>query len=195
MVARPTIGVLALQGDVEKHMQAAERAGGAAVPVRSPAALAEVDALILPGGESTTQGMLLQRYGLMEPLRDRAVRGLPMLGTCTGLILLAREIVGSEQPRIGVLDVAVHRNAYGRQVDSFEADIPIPALGEYPMRAVFIRAPVIERVGHEVEVLATMEGRPILVRQDRILGCAFHPELTNDTRVHEALVGMARRNG
>jgi len=192
MVERPTIGVLALQGDVEKHMQAAERAGGTAVAVRSPEQLEAVDALILPGGESTTQGMLLERYNLMEPLRRRLVTGMPALGTCTGLILLAREIVGSEQPRIGVLDVAVERNGYGRQVDSFEADVPAPALGEPPLRAVFIRAPVIQRVGPEVEVLASVEGQPILVRQDRILGCAFHPELTEDARVHALLVTLAQ---
>jgi 5'-phosphate synthase pdxT subunit len=192
MVTRPRIGVLALQGDVEKHMQAVERAGGEATTVRSPEQLASVDGLILPGGESTTQGMLLERYDLMEPLRRRLHTGLPALGTCTGLILLAREIVGSEQARIGVLDVAVERNAYGRQVDSFETDVAAPALGETPLRAVFIRAPVIQRVGPEVEVLAEAEGQPILVRQDRILGCAFHPELTEDTRVHALLVEMAR---
>jgi 5'-phosphate synthase pdxT subunit len=192
MVERPTIGVLALQGDVEKHMQASERAGAEAVAVRSPEQLAAVDALILPGGESTTQGMLLERYELMEPLRRRLVAGMPALGTCTGLILLAREIVGSEQPRIGVLDVAVERNGYGRQVDSFEADVSVPVLGDAPLRAVFIRAPVIQRVGPEVEVLASVEGQPVLVRQDRILGCAFHPELTEDARVHALLAELAR---
>jgi 5'-phosphate synthase pdxT subunit len=191
MVERPKVGVLALQGDVEKHMLAVERSGAEAVAVRTPEALGAVDALILPGGESTTQGMLLERYGLMEPLRRRTVEGMPVLGTCTGLILLAREIAGSEQPRIGALDVTVRRNAYGRQVDSFEADIPVPALGEVPMRAVFIRAPVIERVGPEVEVLASVEDRPVLVRQGGILGCAFHPELTEDTRIHESLVRRA----
>lgn len=195
MVERPTIGVLSLQGDVEKHLQATERAGANAVTVRSPEQLAAVDALILPGGESTTQGMLLERYDLMEPLRRRLVTGMPALGTCTGLILLAREIIGSAQARIGVLDVAVERNAYGRQVDSFEADVSAPVLGDAPLRAVFIRAPVIQRVGPEVEVLASVEGRPILVRQDRILGCAFHPELTDDVRVHALLVTLAREGG
>jgi 5'-phosphate synthase pdxT subunit len=192
MVARPRIGVLALQGDVEKHAQAAQRAGGEPVEVRSAETLAAVDALILPGGESTTQGKLLERYDLMEPLRRRVVTGMPVLGTCTGLILLAREILGSDQPRIGVLDVAVERNAYGRQVDSFETDVAVPALGEPPLRAVFIRAPVIERVGPEVEVLASVDDKPVLVRQDRILGCAFHPELTEDSRVHAWLVDLAR---
>jgi 5'-phosphate synthase pdxT subunit len=136
--------------------------------------------------------MLLERYELMEPLRRRLVAGMPALGTCTGLILLAREIVGSEQPRIGVLDVAVERNGYGRQVDSFEADVSVPVLGDAPLRAVFIRAPVIQRVGPEVEVLASIEGQPVLVRQDRILGCAFHPELTEDARVHALLAELAR---
>jgi pyridoxal 5'-phosphate synthase pdxT subunit len=192
VVDRPKIGVLALQGDVEKHMQAAERAGGEPVEVRTAEALAGVDALILPGGESTTQGKLLERYELMEPLRRRTAAGMPVLGTCTGLILLAREILGSDQPRIGALDVAVARNAYGRQVDSFEADVSVPALGAEPVRAIFIRAPVIERVGPEVEILAEAAGKPVLVRQDRILGCAFHPELTDDSRVHAWLVRMAQ---
>jgi 5'-phosphate synthase pdxT subunit len=192
MVDRPRIGVLALQGDVEKHAQAVERAGGEPVEVRTAEALAEVDALVLPGGESTTQGKLLERYDMMEPLRQRTASGMPVLGTCTGLILLAREILGSDQPRIGALDVDVRRNAYGRQVDSFETEVEVPPLGEAPMQAVFMRAPVIERVGPEVEVLASVQGKPVLVRQDRILGCAFHPELTEDTRIHEWLVRMAR---
>jgi 5'-phosphate synthase pdxT subunit len=192
MVEHPTIGVLALQGDVEKHVQAVERAGGRACPVRTVEGLDTVEGLILPGGESTTQGMLLERYGLMDPLRQRALQGTPILGTCTGLILLAREIVGSRQPRIGVLDVAVARNAYGRQVESFETDVVVPAVGDPPLRAVFIRAPVIERVGPEVEVLAAIDGRPVLVRQDRILGCAFHPELTEDARIHAWLLRLAQ---
>jgi pyridoxal 5'-phosphate synthase pdxT subunit len=188
MPERPTVGVLSLQGDVEKHLQALERAGVAGRPVKTAEGLAEVDGLIIPGGESTTVGMLLDRFGLSEPIRERARAGMPVFGTCTGLILLARDIRGSDQPRIGLMDIEVERNAYGRQVDSFETDIPVPELGEEPVHAVFIRAPAIRRVGPEVEVLAEVDETPLLVRQDRILGASFHPELTDDARLH-ALFG------
>jgi 5'-phosphate synthase pdxT subunit len=191
-MVKPRIGVLALQGDVPEHMRAAEQAGATAVPVRNRAALDEVDALIIPGGESTTVGKLLERYALMEPIRQRAMRGMPILGTCTGLILLAKEIEGSDQPRLGLLDVTVRRNAYGRQLDSFEADVAAPALGPTPVRAVFIRAPVITRTGPEVEVLAEAEGHPILVRQGGLIGAAFHPEMSGEERVHRLLIERVR---
>jgi pyridoxal 5'-phosphate synthase pdxT subunit len=183
--------VLALQGDVREHLQAVERAGGVGVPVKTREALESVDALIIPGGESTTVGKLLERFELMEPLRRRAEEGMPLFGTCTGLILMAREIVGSEQPRLGLLDVAVERNAFGRQLDSFEADLEIPALGGPPVRAVFIRAPRVTRTGPGVEVLASVPEGAVLVRQGRLLGSAFHPELTDDLRIHEWVVRMA----
>lgn len=189
---KPTIGVLALQGDVREHIQALERAGAAAVPVKTRAALEAVDGLVIPGGESTTVGMLLERFDLMQPLRDRIAEGLPVFGTCTGLILMAKEIQGSSQPRIGCMDVTVHRNAYGRQVDSFEAEVPAPALGEEPVRAVFIRAPQITHVEPGVEVLADTEAGPILVRQGHLLGATFHPELTDDLRVHRLFIEMTQ---
>jgi 5'-phosphate synthase pdxT subunit len=186
---KPTIGVLALQGDVPEHLRALEESGARAVKVKTPDSLRGVDGLVIPGGESTTVGMLLERFGLMEPLRERIAEGMPVFGTCTGLILMAREIEGSRQPRIGCMDLAVRRNAYGRQVDSFEADVP---LGEAPIRAVFIRAPQVTRVGPEVEVLAEGAAGPVLVRQGRMLGATFHPELTEDRRVHELFVKMTR---
>lgn len=189
---KPTIGVLALQGDVREHVQALQRAGAEAVPVKTRQALAAVDGLVIPGGESTTVGMLLERFELMQPLRDRIAAGLPVFGTCTGLILMAKEIEGSAQPRIGCMDVSVHRNAYGRQVDSFEAEVPAPVLGEEPVRAVFIRAPQITHIEPGVEVLADSEAGPILVRQGNLLGATFHPELTDDLRVHQLFVRMTQ---
>jgi 5'-phosphate synthase pdxT subunit len=187
---KPTIGVLAIQGDVLEHQRALERAGAEAPRVRRQEELAAVDGLVIPGGESTTVGMLLERFGLMEPLRERIQEGMPVFGTCTGLILLAKDIAGSAQPRLGTMDVSVERNAYGRQVDSFETDVPIPQVGGEPVRAVFIRAPQIKSVGPEVEVLAKTETGPLLVRQGNQLAAAFHPELTGDDRVHRLFVRM-----
>jgi pyridoxal 5'-phosphate synthase pdxT subunit len=190
---RPTIGVLALQGDVPLHLRALEGAGADAVPVKTLEALERVDGLIIPGGESSTVGMLLERFNLMEPARERIRAGMPVFGTCTGLILLAMDIEESRQPRIGLLDVTVRRNAYGRQVDSFESDIPVAALGDPPVRAVFIRAPRVTRVQPGVEVLGETEAGPVLVRQGNILGAAFHPELTEDRRIHALFVEMAKQ--
>jgi pyridoxal 5'-phosphate synthase pdxT subunit len=187
-MVKPRVGVLALQGDVPEHLRAAEQAGAVAVPVRRRSTLDEVDALILPGGESTTVGKLLERYDLMEPIRERARAGMPILGTCMGLILLAREIEGSDQPRLGLLDVTVRRNAYGRQLESFEADVAVPALGPEPVRAVFIRAPIVTRTGPGVERLAEAEGAPILVRQGGLIGAAFHPEMAGEDRIHRFLL-------
>jgi 5'-phosphate synthase pdxT subunit len=186
-----TIGVLALQGDVREHLTAVARAGADGVPVRTREELERVDALIIPGGESTTVGRLLERFDLMIPLRERAAAGMPLFGTCAGLILMAREIRGSDQPRLGLLDVEVERNAFGRQLDSFETDLPIPALGDPPMRAVFIRAPRVTRVGPGVEVLAAVPDGVVLVAQGRLIGCAFHPELTGDSRLHGWLARLA----
>ena len=189
----PTIGVLALQGDVDAHLRALRDAGASAVPVKTPEALEGVDGLVIPGGESTTIGMLLERFGLMEPLRGRIHDGLPVLGTCTGLILMAKEIEGSDQPRIGCMDVAVRRNAYGRQVDSFETTVAAPVVGAEPVPAVFIRAPRVTRVEPGVEVLAETEAGPVLVRQGSLLGASFHPELTEDRRIHALFVEMTRQ--
>ncbi len=180
------VGILGLQGDVREHARAVEQADATAVVVKHGDDLASVDALIVPGGESTTIGKLLHRFGLLEPIKERAGDGLPLYGTCAGLILLANEIAGPQDAphRIGLMDVTVRRNAYGRQVDSFETDLRIEGLvgGRFP--AVFIRAPIIERVGGDVEVLASVDGHAVLCRQGPVLGAAFHPELSDDLRLH-----------
>lgn len=178
------VGVLGFQGDFARHMQVLAGLGVPALLVRRPEEVAAIDALILPGGESTTIGKLMEWFGLMEPVRERVAAGMPILGTCAGAILLAREIVASDQSRIGAMDIAVARNAYGRQIESFEADINVPAIGDDPVRGVFIRAPIISRVGEGLEVLAVYEGNPVVVRQDNCLVATFHPELTGDTRIH-----------
>ncbi len=185
------IGVLGLQGDVRDHAAALDRAGATPMIVKKPEDVAAVDGLIIPGGESTTIGKLLDRFGLLEPIRERAERDLPLYGTCAGAILMARDIVGRQTAphRIPVLDIAVRRNAYGRQVDSFESDLAVDRF-DGPFRAVFIRAPVIERVGDEVEVLAQADGAPVLVRHGRHLASTFHPEMTGDNRVHSLFVSM-----
>jgi 5'-phosphate synthase pdxT subunit len=184
------VGVLALQGDFEKHIQALDRLGVPAVEVREKSQLEEVDGLIIPGGESTTIGKLLVRYGMLEPMQTFAKEGKPIFGTCAGTILLAKEIEGSNQDRIGVLDIAVKRNAYGRQIESFEADIFVPTIGELPIRGVFIRAPIIKHIEDGVEVLARFGDSPVLVKQGKILAATFHPELTNDTRVHAFFLSL-----
>ena len=187
------IGVLALQGDVREHLTILSAIGVEAREVRSGDELDEVDALVFPGGESTTIGRLATVYGLLDPLRARLESGMPALGTCAGLILLASSTVGAEQPQLGALDVMVRRNAFGRQVDSFEQDLSIEGWSR-PLHAVFIRAPWIEKVGSDVAVLAAVldphdgAARPVFVRQGRILATSFHPELTGDTRVHRMLV-------
>ncbi len=188
------VGFLGLQGDFREHARALESAGATAVVVKTPEALAGVDALVMPGGESTTIGKLLDRFELLEPVRERARAGMPLYGTCAGLILMASEIEGPQDAphRLGVMDIAARRNAYGRQVDSFETDLHVDGLDE-PYRAVFIRAPVVERTGDGVEVLASVDGQPVLVRQGRMLASTFHPEMTGDNRVHEMFVGMVRQ--
>ncbi|HZJ49162.1 MAG TPA: pyridoxal 5'-phosphate synthase glutaminase subunit PdxT [Acidimicrobiia bacterium] len=190
------VGALALQGDFREHLAVVTRLGYDGVEVRTDDELATVDALIIPGGESTTIGRLATIYGLMDPIRARVAEGMPTLGTCAGLIFLASGTTGAEQPQLGVLDVIVERNAFGRQVDSFEADLDVDGL-DAPMRAVFIRAPWIEKVGSAVDVLASVEDpggggvHPVVVRQDRILATSFHPELTDDDRLHTMLIDLA----
>jgi len=179
-----TLGVLALQGDITPHVQAIERLGHRAVRVRYPEDLARLEALVLPGGESTTIGMLLERWGLTEPLKHRVAEGLPVWGTCAGAILLARRIEGTQQPTLGLIDIVVRRNAYGRQVDSFEAPLTIRGLDE-PVNGVFIRAPIITEVGAGVEVLGTHEGGVVAAASPGLFVTTFHPELTEDTRVLE----------
>jgi 5'-phosphate synthase pdxT subunit len=196
----PRVGVLALQGDFREHARALLRLGVEATEVRLPGYLAGLDGLILPGGESTTMGKLAVEFGLLEPLRSLAAGGLPMWGTCAGLILLARD-AGHGQPLIGALDVTVQRNAFGRQLQSFETDLTVPALDdpEPAFRAVFIRAPLITRVGPEVEVLARLDGVEggtsgiVAVRQGHLLATAFHPELTGDDRFHRYFLSFIER--
>lgn len=185
------VGVLALQGDVREHARSLEQAGATPVLVRRPEEVGNVDALVVPGGESTTIGKLLDRFDLLEPIRERALEGMPLWGTCAGLILMAREVEGAQDAphRLSVLDVSVRRNAYGRQTESFETDLDVTDL-DAPFRAVFIRAPAIERVGGGVEVLAEFDGRPVLVRSGSLLASAFHPEMTSDSRVHRMFVSM-----
>ena len=175
------IGVLALQGAVREHVHMIEALGCEAVPVTRVENLVGLDGLVLPGGESTTMRKLLDRFELLEPLRLLATKGLPMFGTCAGLILLARDVVGFE-PHLAVMDVKVARNSYGRQVDSFEVDLNIESIGE-SVPAVFIRAPHIVSVGEKVKILATYDNRIVLAQDGHLLGCSFHPELTNDTRI------------
>ena len=185
------IGVLALQGAVREHAEAIRDVGAEPVLVRLPEDLEGLDALILPGGESTTMRKLIDRYGLREPILSMARHGKPMLGTCAGMILLADRLTDGEPAVLGLLDMAVERNAYGRQLDSFEADLDVPALGEEPLHGVFIRAPVVADIGDGVEVLARDEdGRPIAVRQGKVLATAFHPELTDDRRLHRLLLEL-----
>ncbi|HOS43983.1 MAG TPA: pyridoxal 5'-phosphate synthase glutaminase subunit PdxT [Armatimonadota bacterium] len=187
------IGVLALQGDVREHLAAVEKAGGVGVPVRTREEIARVDGLIIPGGESTTVGKLLDRFGLMAQVRGLPDEGKPIFGTCTGMILLAKTIEASEQPRIGVLDIAVRRNAFGRQVDSFEEDLPVEGIAGGPVRAVFIRAPYVTDMRPGVQVLAAVDGHPVMVREGNLLAAAFHPELTDDVRVHQLFIAMVER--
>lgn len=184
------VGVLALQGDVREHVELLQGLDVQVAQVRTPEDLESVEALVLPGGESTTIGFMLDEHGMIDPLRKRIEHGLPVLGTCAGAILLAREIVGGDVPKIGVLDAVVHRNAYGRQVDSFEEDIDVEGVG--PMHAVFIRAPVIESVGDDVTVLATHRDGPVVIRQGNMLAATFHPELSQETGLHRLLVEAAR---
>ena len=189
--AGPVVGVLAIQGDFEAHARVLSELGATARRVRTPADLEGLDALVVPGGESTTMTLGVEREGLAEPLRELVGSGAPVLGTCAGLIMLDRD-------HLGVLDVVARRNAFGRQVRSFEADLEVDGLGggdgrpAGPLRAVFIRAPWVEEYGEGVRVLAEVDGRPVAVRQGNVLAVAFHPELTDDRRVHAWLIDRVR---
>jgi 5'-phosphate synthase pdxT subunit len=186
------IGVLALQGAFREHLQTLDAIGVEGVPVRLPGDLAGTSGLILPGGESTTMRHLIERWGLAEPIMRLAATGAPLFGTCAGMIVLSREIAGGEQPILPLLDVTVQRNAFGRQLDSFEADLSVPVLGDRPVHGVFIRAPVIDHVGPEVDVLARLDdGRIVAVRERNVIATAFHPELAGETRFHRLLATMA----
>lgn len=186
------IGVLALQGAVREHGNALRACGVEPVEIRYREQMKEVDGLIIPGGESTTVGKLLIRYDMLEPLRKMGQDGFPIFGTCTGLILLAKDIAGSDQPRLGLMDITAERNAFGRQIASFEADLPIAALGETSFHAIFIRAPYISKVGPAVQVLAQLDQKILLARQGNLLAGAFHPELTPDLRIHQYFIKMCQ---
>jgi pyridoxal 5'-phosphate synthase pdxT subunit len=184
------VGVLAFQGDVREHLAALAAVGADPVEVRSPAELDAVEGLVVPGGESTVIGKLAARYGLLEPLRARVADGLPVLGTCAGMIFLAREVEGPPQDLLGVLDVRVRRNAFGRQVASFEAEVDVKGVDGGPVSGAFIRAPWVAEAAPEVEVLAEVEGKVVAVRQGNLLATAFHPELTGEVRLHRWLVDL-----
>lgn len=189
---RLTGGVLALQGDVAEHLRALREAGADSVrSVLRPRDLDRLDALVMPGGESTTIGRLMREYELDAAIRRRVAEGMAVFGTCAGLILLATEVVGRDSPWLGLLPIRVRRNAYGRQRDSFEALLEAPNVDARPLEAVFIRAPQIEAVGPEVAVLANHSGHPVLCRHGRILAASFHPELTGDRRLHRYFLAMA----
>lgn len=186
------VGVLALQGDVVEHVAALERSGAGTVAVKSAADLERVDALVIPGGESTTVMKLLDRFALAGPIVERTRAGMPVWGTCMGMIVAARAVADLDQPTLGLIDITVRRNAFGRQNDSAEVDLPIAALGEPAFPAIFIRAPWIERCGPNVELLAERAGRGVMVREQNVLATSFHPELVNDPRVHRYFLDMIR---
>lgn len=184
----PCVGVLALQGDFEAHAGLLHRLGARAREVRVPADLQGLDALVLPGGESTTMTLGIEREGLGDPLRELAASGTPILGTCAGMIILDRD-------HLGILDILARRNAFGRQVRSFEADLEIAGVPGDPVHAVFIRAPWAAETGSEVKVLAEVEGHPVAVRQGNIVAISFHPELSGEPRLHELMLGFVREAG
>ncbi|HEX4698369.1 MAG TPA: pyridoxal 5'-phosphate synthase glutaminase subunit PdxT [Actinomycetes bacterium] len=195
MSASPTIGVLALQGDVREHLLALARAGAQGRPVRRPEELVDLDGMVLPGGESTTMDKLMRAFGVRDPLRDALQAGLPAYGSCAGMILLADRVLdgSADQETLGGIDMTVRRNAFGRQVASFEGDVHLDGIGDQPIHGVFIRAPWVEEVGETVDVLARVEdgeaaGRIVAVRQGSLLATSFHPEMTGDGRVHELFV-------
>lgn len=193
--ARPVIGVLALQGDFREHLAVLRSLGADARPIRRAEELAEVAGLVLPGGESSVMDKLSRAFGLAQPLKDAIRSGLPVYGTCAGLIMLADRVIDAigGQQSLGGLDIAVRRNAFGSQLDSFETDLDIPSVGVEPMHAVFIRAPVVEQLGDAVTALATLaDGRVVAVEQGNLLGTSFHPEMTGDTRFHQYLLAKVR---
>jgi len=186
------IGVLALQGAVAEHIQMLSALDTETLPVRLPKELDGLDALVIPGGESTTISKLLSDYNLMKPIRKLAEQGFPIFGTCAGLILLAKRVSNLETDPIGVMDIEVTRNAFGRQVDSFETDLKVPALHNGSFHGVFIRAPIIDKTEDGVEVLCQLYERPVAVRQGKLLACAFHPELTDDSRFHRYFLDIVK---
>jgi len=187
------IGILALQGDFAEHIAMLSRLGVDAFPVRLPSQISNLDGLVIPGGESTTISRLMAEYALAKPIRELAYQGLPIWGTCAGMVLLAKEVTNSPNGTLGIMDIKVERNTFGRQVDSFEADLPIPALGNHPFHCVFIRAPIIEEAGPRVEILCHLsDGAIVAAREENCLACSFHPELTDDSRFHEYFLNLTK---
>jgi 5'-phosphate synthase pdxT subunit len=194
-VVSPRVGVLAIQGDVREHVRVLTDLGADAIPVRRPEELDRVDGLVVPGGESSVIDKLSRAFGMQHPVREAVAQGMPVFGTCAGLILLADRITDAiaGQQSFGGLDVTVRRNAFGSQVDSFETDLDVPVLGAPPVHAVFIRAPLVEQTGPEVETLAALDdGRIVAVRQGALMGTSFHPEVTGETRFHALFLDMVR---
>ncbi len=187
------IGVLALQGAFIEHEKVLRYIGCDTVQVRKKEHLEDIDGLIIPGGESTTIGKLMSDFELADRIREKAGSGMPVFGTCAGLILMAKEIVDSQQPRLGLMNIVAHRNAFGRQVDSFEEDIPVKGLGDEPFRAVFIRAPFIKEAKNGVNVLATVGDKIVMAVENNLLAAAFHPELTEDTRIHRLFLDLVKK--
>ena len=186
------IGVLAVQGAFAEHVSVLRTIGVEPVEVRLPVHLEEVDGLVLPGGESTAMRRLIDRWGLRQPILDLAARGAPLFGTCAGMIILSKDIADGDEPVLPLLDVTVERNAFGRQLDSFETELAVPLLGDQPVHGVFIRAPIIERVGPDVDVMARLDdGRIVAVRERNVIATAFHPELAGETRFHRLVATMA----
>ncbi|MNW32256.1 Glutamine amidotransferase subunit PdxT [compost metagenome] len=186
------IGVLALQGAVAEHLKSISSAGAEGIAIKQTQQLSEVDGLIIPGGESTTIGKLMRKYGFIEAIREFSEQGKPIFGTCAGLIVLAKDIEGSEEPHLGLMNIAVSRNAFGRQRESFETDLDIKGI-EQPVRAVFIRAPLISQVGEGVEVLSEYQDEIVTAREGHLLASSFHPELTDDYRLHQYFVDMVKQ--
>lgn len=187
------IGVLSLQGAVSEHITALRCLGAQATEVRLPAELNGLDGLIIPGGESTTMTRLMLDYNLTEPIKKLTNHGFPVFGTCSGMILLAKEVTDASLTPLGAMDIEVQRNAFGRQVDSFETDLSVPVLGQENFRGIFIRAPIIKKVGPNVDVLCQLNGdKPVAVRQGKLLACAFHPELTDDLRFHDYFLNLVK---
>ena len=190
------VGVLAIQGDFAEHCKIFRDLGVLAPEIRLPHQLDEVDALVIPGGESTTITKLMDIYGLVDPIKRFVHSGRPLWGTCAGMIVSSRHVVGDVLVPMDLIDLDVRRNAFGSQIDSFEADLPVPAIGDPPFHAVFIRAPWIERIGPGVELISSLkDGTPVAARQNNVLVTSFHPELTEDTRIHNMFLQMGRNEG
>jgi len=184
------VGILALQGDVREHKKVLMKLDAEPIEVKLPQDLEDLDALIIPGGESTTIGMLMKKYKLDSKIKQKHKQGMPIYGTCAGAIVLAKNIIGNNQPKLALADISIKRNEYGRQIESFEADLSIKDIGDF--KGIFIRSPVIKSFNNGVETLAEHKNNPVIIRQDNILITTFHPELTNDTRIHEYFLNMAQ---